>query len=358
MSEIIEKFAESYFPANNISQKRRVQVRRCLAEFEATLDGRGLLEATALDLERFLSLRLQSLAPTTVRKEQYQIRPFYTWARRHGLVEVEQYRQITDLPGPRGGNHHVPKPYTRDELRHLWALLDRRFPYTDRHWVDRWMAGKSPWKRVRRHAERLQYEALIASALYGGLRYGEVLRLTLDDLEPNHGSLPARARKNREGVWVERKVPIIEPMREAYDAWYEFRTALNEGVGDTPGPMVAEPECPWIRLHFVDFGWFLMQGRRQGAGDKHLSRIGTTGLKGEPTGSLKWGMHRLRHTCATEMLRSGYKIQIVRKIMGHASIEQTLKYAELIDTDVMAESDRVGGRFAAAIARSRNGHGA
>jgi integrase len=347
VSEIIDQFAEAYFPQQNMSERRRGQVRRQLTEFEAMLDGRPLLEATGLDLERFLSVRLESFAPTTVRKQQYEIRPFFKWAHRHRLITDEQYRSITAVPGPRGGHPsvHKPNPYSRDDLRRLWALLDRRFPYAERKWVDRYLAGKSPWSRVRRHAERLQYEAMIACALYGGLRAGEVWRLRLDDLHDDHAVLAPKTRKNDAGVWVTRKVPIIDPMREAFNAWHEFRTGMAE-----LGVVSAEPDEPWIRLDHRGLGGMLRAPNRTGRADAHLTRIGHDG-------KLHWGFHRLRHTCATEMLRAGYKLHIVRKIMGHSSLEQTLRYAELLDADVLAESDRVGGRFARSIAGtfSRNG---
>jgi hypothetical protein len=57
------------------------------------------------------------------------------------------------------------------------------------------------------------------------------------------------------------------------------------------------------------------------------------------------------------MLRNDYKLHVVRAILGHSSLEQTLRYAELLDADILRESDRAGDRFARAIARTRNGHG-
>lgn len=350
MSAVIEQFCESHFAHNSISRARQVQMRRLLAEFEESLGGRTITDARGLDLERFLTARLESLAASTVCRQQYTIRPFFTWAIRHSLIEREQLREIREVPAPRGARKHTPSPYTRDELRKLFAVLDARFPRADQHWVDRFFEGKSPWSRVRRHGERLQCEAMIAAALYGGLRRGEIMRLELDDLAPEHAALPARSRKNREGTWEERKVPIIEPMHVAFAEWHAFRTALQ--------PQITAPEdAPWVRLQRSDFGIKLDAPHRSGDADKHLVRIHSV-PHGKSMPKLRWGFHRLRHTCATEMLRSGYKLHVVRKILGHSSLEQTLRYAELLDSDVLAESDRVGGKFARAIATTRNGHGA
>jgi integrase len=262
------------------------------------------------------------------------------------MIDRLRLIELKEVPSPRGVRH-VPNPYSRDELKVLWAVLEERWPLTEEKWVDRWIDGRTPWRRVRVHAERLQYEAIIACALYGGLRRNEIFRLELDDLHSDHCALPARSRKNPDGVWVMRKVPIIEPMREAFDAWYRVREALQPHV-------TADPEAPWVRLHqFADFGIRLNEGSRSSEGELHLLRIHGRDYKGK----LRWGFHRLRHTCATEMLRSDYKLHVVQQILGHASLQQTLRYAELLESDVLRESDRVGARFARAIAHTRNGHG-
>jgi site-specific recombinase XerD len=51
----------------------------------------------------------------------------------------------------------------------------------------------------------------------------------------------------------------------------------------------------------------------------------------------RWRWHRFRHTAATEWLRAGVPLERVRYFMGHASIEQTLAYAEILKEDI-AES--------------------
>lgn len=345
MSAVIDQFCEHHFSINGITAQRQTLMRRLLADFEQSLSGRPITDATALDLEAWLSARLQSLAPSTVKAQLYGIRPFFVWAARHGKIDRMRLMELKEVPPPRGVKH-VPNPYSREDMRFLWSELERRFPRCeDEKWVDRWIDGKSPWSRVRVHAERLQYEAMIACALYGGLRRNEIFRLELDDLHEDHSTLPARSRKNQQGVWVMRAVPIIEPMRVAFDEWTRVRERLQADV-------TALPEEPWVRLNTrADFGLRLDVPHRRSEGELHLLRIHGEGYSRK----LRWGFHRLRHTCATEMLRNDYKLHVVREILGHASLEQTLRYAELLDADILRESDRVGKRFAAAIARTRNG---
>lgn len=53
--------------------------------------------------------------------------------------------------------------------------------------------------------------------------------------------------------------------------------------------------------------------------------------------------HRWRHTYATSLLRRGADLHTVQRLLGHSSIETTLKYLHLIDDDLRATVDRVWG---------------
>lgn len=44
--------------------------------------------------------------------------------------------------------------------------------------------------------------------------------------------------------------------------------------------------------------------------------------------------HRLRHTYATEMLRAGMRLPVLMKLLGHRTIDMTLRYAEVTGVDV------------------------
>ena len=47
----------------------------------------------------------------------------------------------------------------------------------DVRYIRRWRRGPSPWRRVQSHANRLQIDAFVSLALYGGLRKDEIYRL-------------------------------------------------------------------------------------------------------------------------------------------------------------------------------------
>lgn len=42
-------------------------------------------------------------------------------------------------------------------------------------------------------------------------------------------------------------------------------------------------------------------------------------------------LHCLRHTCASELLNAGMRLECVQQLLGHSSIEMTRRYARLTD---------------------------
>jgi hypothetical protein len=61
----------------------------------------------------------------------------------------------------------------------------------------------------------------------------------------------------------------------------------------------------------------------------HLGKIEKDARLGEhPT------PHRLRHTYATEMLRSGMALPVLMNLLGHRTIGMTLRYTRVTDADV------------------------
>ena len=42
-------------------------------------------------------------------------------------------------------------------------------------------------------------------------------------------------------------------------------------------------------------------------------------------------LHCLRHTCASELLNAGMRLECVQQLLGHSTIEMTRRYARLTD---------------------------
>ena len=57
--------------------------------------------------------------------------------------------------------------------------------------------------------------------------------------------------------------------------------------------------------------------------------------------NIKLHTHLARHTFATYMLRNGVKFENVSKMLGHASIKQTQRYAKVLAESVHEDFDMI-----------------
>lgn len=344
MSDVIERFAAEYHDYHGISQARRVDQLRTMHALEAHA-GKPLSEIEASDLSRwFQALISDGMAPTTVRKYRGHLSPFWRWAWRGKLLDAERYMEIKDVPLPRGAvSSGTPNPYTRAEVKQLWHDVAVHYPWSREpkkrrgrpavddeleradYWLARWRNGTSGFRRVRAYADRLQIEAIISLCLCGGLRRDECFAVTLDGIDTANAYVVAMgAQKNPQAESKPRAVPWTTPyMRTAVGRWLDFREEL------------APPhDHVWLSL-WAQHALTPLPHRRY---EMLLTRLGRG-----------WEFRRLRHTAATEMLRAGYPLHEVQRIMGHSRLQQTLEYAQLLPDDVVLTAHRHSEKLSTAI---------
>lgn len=343
MSDLVEQFCSEYHDYHSISQARRTDQIRTLRLLEAAVGG-DLTTLTGQSLNAwYVSLVAEGKAPTTVRKYRGQITPFLRWARDRRLIEVEAVRDMREVRLPRGAHGTgTPNPYQRDEIKTMWAELALAYPWARNRkgmapvtvqrqlelvdqWVGRWRNGSSAFRRVRPYAQRLQVEAVVSLVLCGGLRRDECFKLTLDGMDPaNAYVVVIGAAKNREAKPKPRAVPWTTPyMRTAVGRWLDFRAEL-----------APDHDRPWLRLH----GREALDPMSHDAFEGLLTRIGEG-----------YEFRRCRHTALTEMLRANYPLHEVQRIAGHARLQQTLEYAELLPDDVVKTAARNEGPLSTAL---------
>lgn len=192
----------------------------------------------------------------------------------------------------------------------------------------RWRTGSSKWPRVEAYFMRCQIEAIVALVLMGGLRRDEAFNVQLEALHPDNEYIVIQgARKNRDAESVERPVPWVggEQMRLAVGRWVELREEL-----------AAPHDFPWLSL----YRQHRLTPMRHRKFEVLLTQIGRG-----------YEYRRMRHTFATEALRSGMPIDKLQKVMGHARIQQTLAYAEILGGDVVRAATRASSDFSRAVGR-------
>jgi integrase len=176
-----------------------------------------------------------------------------------------------------------------------------------------------------------RYRALIATAVFTGLRQGELLGLTWEDVDLDAGLLRVRKQLDRKGRRVEPKtkkavrevvlMPALTRMlREhklasPYSREWDFVFASERGTA----------------LHYRNIV-------RRGL-EPALKRAG---LDGKP--KLRW--HDLRHTYASLLIAEGEDVVWVSRQLGHANPSVTLNvYADLFDR--RKHADRMRSRMEA-----------
>lgn len=325
----IDRFAQEYQSYHSISPERRRRQLATLREFEATLDGSTILEATQGELQAFAGAMLdRGLHVNTVRKHLNMIRPFFSWAFAVRLVSADQYLQLKSVRDPRGASAvSLPNPYAKAELQEFWAALAKALPLlpsqgAGSHAIRRWLQGKGPWRRVARHAMRLQVDAIVHLALDCGLRRGEIFRLSLDDLHyDNEYLVVTGAAKNPDGTHKLREVPFTASARQSVAQWLEFRALMR-----------CPHSRPWVSCYGPLTYSHPMYFRRL----EELLRV----VVGPG-----WELQRFRHTCGTNWLRAGAALEDVSKLLGHASLQQTLGYAEITKGDLSKRLGKIEGDF-------------
>lgn len=134
-----------------------------------------------------------------------------------------------------------------------------------------------------------------------GLRLGEVEELRLDDLDLPGRKLTVRDGKGRK----DRTVYLTPTLVRVLQAYLEVR-----GMGPTNHVLLYRNRA--IRKD-------LLHSRVRDTGQR-------TGVKVTP--------HRLRHTCATQLLNAGCRVTSIQKLLGHRRLNSTMVYARVHDRTV------------------------
>lgn len=138
---------------------------------------------------------------------------------------------------------------------------------------------------------------LVLLAVNTGMRRGELFNLTWDDVNLTRASLTVRGGGAKSGQT--RHIPLNDEAVTILRGWW--------GLTETGAGLVF-PSRDGGRLDNINSAW---------AGV--LKRADITGFR----------FHDLRHTFASWLVMAGTDLYVVRDLLGHASIQQTERYAHL-----------------------------
>jgi site-specific recombinase XerD len=320
----LDRFTAEHLATNSISLDRQKLVLKTIRSLE-TYSERPLEDIDEVDVRVWSTALIEhGYKPSSVATLMKAVRSFYRWLWSAHIIDADRYLHIRNVPIPRGAYSGQPRPYSRREIATMWADLATTWPYTTDLTMRRWRNGTSPWRSVKKHAMRLQLNAICELALVCGLRRIEIHRLGFDDVHPDNRYIVVHGKRTDQNPKV-REVPYPDSTREAVLAWFRMRGQMSPEPGLGIWLSITGPE-PAAALRFRRLGGILTT-----FGDYEL--------------------HRLRHTCATERLRAGMTLEQLSRFLGHSDISQTLAYAKLINDDIHRSAERTDAAFQAAIGR-------
>jgi site-specific recombinase XerD len=274
---------------------RWLQRRRCSL---ASLSGDKLLQYVAAQ-------RLAGAQPTTINRRLTTARLFYRFCCGR---ELDARGALTPAPYYRGPG--------RDRQLGL-HLLPRRRQLTLRVKVPRRVVEPLTGTEVRqflRTLPRYRDLAIVHLLLLCGLRSAEVLQLQLGDVLVEDGQLRIHGKGNRE-----RMLPLPHVVARSIADYVRWERP-------------AKAKTP--RLFVV------LKGPRRGhpmtlAGLRSLFRY-----RRRVRAVARANPHRFRHTFGADMARSGVRLPILQRMMGHADGSTTLRYIQLSLADIADEYRR------------------
>jgi len=157
-------------------------------------------------------------------------------------------------------------------------------------------------KRLLSIIDHTRDRALFLLLLRTGIRIGEALALTMNDVDLTDRKVHLfQGEKNDMGRVVYMSNDAVFCLKR----WFRWRDPEKRFVFYGKGD--ASVSYSTARAHFA----------------KYLAEAGLAG-KG-------YTVHCLRHTFASELLNAGMRLEVLQHLMGHQDIEMTRRYARLTD---------------------------
>ncbi len=275
------------------------QLERIRADFADWLD-KPMCDLTPWLIETYRKHRRDAgIMPVTINREIQRLRAVAAKAVTWGVLAGHPFAAVRPLRHDKTGRVRFLSP---DEERSLRAALVSR---EERLRVAR--DRFNTWRKVR-HLEPLprreeiyvdHLRPIVLVALNTGLRRGELLALTWNDVDLGGRIITVRGTSSKTGQT--RRIPVNQEALDVLATWR--RQAPEAGrqshvFGGVDGVAIARVDTAW------------------------RTAITLAGL-------VEFRFHDLRHHFASKLVMSGVPLNTVRELLGHRSLEMTVRYAHL-----------------------------
>ena len=161
------------------------------------------------------------------------------------------------------------------------------------------------------------FKPLITTAYYTGLRRGELVRLRWEHVNLSERELYVTDTKGGN----ERTVIIFDQAYKRLVAWHKLQGYPGKGLV-FPSPRSND------RIEIALIG-------------DNVSKVFKSYVeKADVKDTIHF--HSLRHSCATYMIKQGFDVTMVKEMLGHKSIQVTMRYVNLVVKDRKDRAKKLG----------------
>ena len=243
---------------------------------------RDLTQTTSTDVDAWIETAFRhQLAPSTVATRLRLLQGFFAFLHDQGAIAQSPLR----LP-----RHHIlvpqdlPRPMAEDEVVAFFRVIDA-----------------------------VRDRTMFLLMLRCGLRVSEVSSLSWSALDCAQGTVRIDNSKGH----VDRVVYLAPDVAKALRQWQRMQGTAPRYV--FPSRVARKGGLP------------LSARQIQNCMTRYLRLAGIT----KP-----YSPHSLRHTFATQLLNAGASLEVVKELMGHRSLDVTLRYTQLYDRTKRAQYDQ------------------
>ena len=280
---LFDKFADEYF--ETWSQKRKASTvlserSRVKTTLKSYFGSKPIHTITRKEIETFIAKRREDgKTVASTNRELCRLRNMFSVAVGWGYLES------SPVEGLKQAREQVKEAdfLSKEEVTKLLAVCDERI------------------------------RPLLLTAVYTGMRWGELMKLEWRDIDFERGFMTIRDPKNSET----RYVPMNPAVREALET---HRKAQAQQAGGIVSTVFQNPETgkPWVNIR-KPFSKALKHAKIK----RHIR------------------FHDLRHTAASHLIMAGVDLRTVGKILGHKDLKMTLRYAHLAPEYLKGAVDRL-----------------
>lgn len=156
----------------------------------------------------------------------------------------------------------------------------------------------------RGRAKDIRDAVLVKFLFYSGMRIGEALAVNIQDVDFREGEIRVIGKGNKE-----RLVPLSDSLAAVLETWQKYRMNLKELSTSAMFPTIGGARIGYRMSH-----------------DTAVLAV-RNGLKLMGIDAKKYTPHKLRHSCATAMLRAEVPFEQISQILGHSNLNTTMIYA-------------------------------